>query len=96
MNVNNNPDSLDAQLFRFVVLAVAPAVTMDEASSLSGGRLELTSSVRRGAGNTQGCVCWREGGGGEEWLGQGYVVVAADREPRGRLAKAKKRGRQLG
>ena len=31
----NNPDSLDARLFFTVVLAVAPAVTMDEASSLS-------------------------------------------------------------
>ena len=35
---NNNPDSLDARLSPSVVLAVAPAVTMDEASSLSGGR----------------------------------------------------------
>jgi len=32
---HNNPDSLDARLFSSVVLAVAPAVTMDEASSLS-------------------------------------------------------------
>ena len=32
---HNNPDSLDARLFFTVVLAVAPAVTMDEASSLS-------------------------------------------------------------
>jgi len=32
---HNNPDSLDARLFPFVVLSVAPAVTMDEASSLS-------------------------------------------------------------
>jgi len=32
---HNNPDSLDARLFFSVVLAVAPAVTMDEASSLS-------------------------------------------------------------
>jgi len=31
---HNNPDSLDARLFSSVVLAVAPAVTMDEASSL--------------------------------------------------------------
>jgi len=30
-----NPDSLDARLFPSVVLAVAPAVTMDGASSLS-------------------------------------------------------------
>jgi len=30
----NNPDSLDARLFFTVVLAVAPAVAMDEASSL--------------------------------------------------------------
>jgi len=35
---HNNPDSLDARLFPSVVLAVAPAVTMDEASSLSRGR----------------------------------------------------------
>ena len=32
---HNNPDSLDARLFFTVVLAVAPAVTMDEAPSLS-------------------------------------------------------------
>jgi len=32
---HNNPDSLDARLFFTVVLAVAPAVTIDEASSLS-------------------------------------------------------------
>ena len=32
---HNNPDSLDARLFPSVVLAVTPAVTMDEASSLS-------------------------------------------------------------
>ena len=32
---HNNPDSLDARLFFTVVLAVAPAVTMDEASFLS-------------------------------------------------------------
>jgi len=31
---HNNPDSLDARLFPSVVLAVAPAVTTDEASSL--------------------------------------------------------------
>ena len=31
---HNNPDSLDTRLFPSVVLAVAPAVTMDEASSL--------------------------------------------------------------
>jgi len=31
----NNPNSLDARLFLSVVLAVAPAVTTDEASSLS-------------------------------------------------------------
>ena len=33
--VQNNLGSLDARLFPSVVLAVAPAVTMDEASSLS-------------------------------------------------------------
>ena len=32
---HNNPDSLDARLFPSVVLAVAPAVIMDEVSSLS-------------------------------------------------------------
>jgi len=31
---HNNPDSLDARLFPTVVLAAAPAATMDEASSL--------------------------------------------------------------
>jgi len=35
MNLNTtNPDSLDARLFPSVVLAVTPALTMDEASSL--------------------------------------------------------------
>ena len=38
---HNNPDSLDARLFPSVVLAVAPAVTMDEASSLSIDRMNL-------------------------------------------------------
>ena len=33
---HNNPDSLDARLFTSVVLAVTPAVTMHEASPLSG------------------------------------------------------------
>ena len=32
---HNDPDSLDARLFSSVVLAVAPAVIMDDASSLS-------------------------------------------------------------
>jgi len=32
---HHNPDSLDARLFPSVVLAVAPAVAMDDASSLS-------------------------------------------------------------
>jgi len=42
---HNNPDSLDARLFFTVVLAVASAVTMDEASSLSGSaRIHLLSS----------------------------------------------------
>jgi len=31
---HTNPDSLDARLFPSVVLAIAPAVAMDEASSL--------------------------------------------------------------
>ena len=31
---HNNPDSLDARRFPSVVLAVAPSVAMDEASSL--------------------------------------------------------------
>ena len=31
VRVNPNPDSLDARLFSSVVLAVAPAVTIDEA-----------------------------------------------------------------
>ena len=36
MNVkHNNPEFLDARVFPSVVLAVAHAVTMDEASSLS-------------------------------------------------------------
>jgi len=35
---HNNPDSLDARLFPSVVSAVAPAVTMDGASSLLNGR----------------------------------------------------------
>jgi len=32
---HNNPDSLDSRLFHSVVLAVAPAVAVDDASSLS-------------------------------------------------------------
>jgi len=41
----NNPDSLDARLFFTVVLAVVPAVTMDEASSLScAGRPRVGAS----------------------------------------------------
>ena len=39
---HNNLDSLDARLFPSIVLAVAPAMTIDEASSLSPGtRLTL-------------------------------------------------------
>jgi len=38
---HNNPDSLDARLFFTVVLAVAPAVTMDGASSLSVGLYKI-------------------------------------------------------
>jgi len=41
---HNNPDSLDARLF--LVLAVAPAVTMDEASSLSPEMLSRLMSIR--------------------------------------------------
>ena len=44
---HNNPDSLDARLFFTVVLAVAPPVTMDEASSLSLGRFETSPKPRR-------------------------------------------------
>jgi len=43
---HKNPDSLDARLFPSVVLAVAPAVIMDEASSL---------------GLTQGRACYDHG-----------------------------------
>jgi len=35
---HDNPDSLDARLFPSVVLAAAPAVTVDEASSLLSSR----------------------------------------------------------
>jgi len=45
---HNNPDSLDARLFPSVVLAAAPAVTMDEASTLL--RARLTSPVDIGGG----------------------------------------------
>jgi len=38
---HNNPDSLDARLFPFVVLAVAPAVTTDEVPSLLTGKVGL-------------------------------------------------------
>ena len=41
---HNNPDSLDARVFSSVVLAVAPAVTMDEASSLSRANPNPNSS----------------------------------------------------
>jgi len=43
---HTNPDSLDARLFPSVVLAAAPAVTIDEASSLLGGSVAFT--VTRG------------------------------------------------
>ena len=43
---HNNPDSLDARLFPSVVLAVAPAVTMDEASYLFG--LGFTTTAEEG------------------------------------------------
>jgi len=48
---HNNPDSLDARLFFTVVLAVAPAVTMDEAASLSRyhDREDASSMVTAGA-----------------------------------------------
>ena len=47
---HNNPDSLDARLFPSVVLAVAPAVTMDKASSLSVGwaGTEISSALGLG------------------------------------------------
>ena len=53
VNVNterNNPDSLDldARLFPFVLLAVAPAVTMDEASSLSVVSARLREQSQNG------------------------------------------------
>jgi len=38
---HTNPDSLDARLFPLVVFAVAPAVTMDEASSVSIRKLPI-------------------------------------------------------
>jgi len=43
---NNHPDSLDARLFPSVVLTVAPAVTMNEAYSLSV--LRSRTRVERG------------------------------------------------
>jgi len=42
----NYPDSRDARLFPSVVLAVAPAVTMDEASSLSGRHGRVNPNLR--------------------------------------------------
>ena len=47
---HNNPDSLDARLFPSVVFAVAPGVTMDEASSVGEGgegaaKMRLDGSV---------------------------------------------------
>jgi len=42
---HNKSDSLDARLFPSVVLAVAPAVTMDEASSLSTPSFQLKPVV---------------------------------------------------
>jgi len=47
---HNDPDSLDARLFPSVVLAVAPAVTMDEATGLTR-ILILPQGVRAGAVN---------------------------------------------
>jgi len=43
---HNKPDSLDARLFFTMVLAVAPAVTMDEASSLLVTNGGSTASLR--------------------------------------------------
>jgi len=46
----NNPGFLDARLFPFVVFAVAPVATMDEASSLSPSNIFRSSPQ----------LCWRE------------------------------------
>jgi len=43
--VHNHPDSLDARLFSSVVLAVAPAVAMDETSSLLRCPVRLSDST---------------------------------------------------
>jgi len=55
VNVNtNDPDFLDARLFPSVVLDVAPAVTMDEASSLSE-RTAVFEITQTEEGRTKGC-----------------------------------------
>ena len=55
VNVNTTTPVLDARLFRSVVLAVAPAVTMDDASSLSGVNLKSNYPrfKRSGCGSSQ-------------------------------------------
>ena len=51
---HNNPDSLDARLFPSVVLAVAPAVSMKEASALLG--LSTLAQRRRWGGGWVKCA----------------------------------------
>jgi len=43
---HNNPDSLDARLFFTVVLAVAPAVTMDEAGATANTTVKNSRASR--------------------------------------------------
>jgi len=55
---HNNPDSLDERLFLSVVAAVAPALTMDEASSLSPA---LSNAKRNLEDKLSLCSCSRGG-----------------------------------
>jgi len=60
---HNKLDSLDARLFPSVVLAAAPAVTMDEASSLSPTSNVNTSSLAPQFANIELTSCAEEGVG---------------------------------
>jgi len=64
---HNNPDSLDARLFPCVILAVAPAVNMDEASvHIVAFWAATTGAAAGGEGG--------EGGGGRCWRGHATYI----------------------
>ena len=78
---HNNLDSLDARLFSSVVLAVAPAVTMDAASSLSPHSIGLcmfAQAVRRALTFSSRCRAW-EGSGGRIPCGGSSLMTRQSR-----------------